>query len=66
MDDSANEEIQYNTLPLRQLREIDEIETSGSFGSKIQSIVRHLVWLKEREPEAKSIVFSAWADVSAS
>ncbi|KZS95380.1 hypothetical protein SISNIDRAFT_408473 [Sistotremastrum niveocremeum HHB9708] len=62
MDDSADEEIQYNTLPLRQLREIDEIETSGSFGSKIQSIVRHLVWLKEREPEAKSIVFSAWAD----
>jgi hypothetical protein len=54
---------EYNRMAPEVLSEISKVETNGSYGSKIQSIVRHLVWLQENEPGAKSIVFSAWADV---
>ena len=34
----------------------------GDFGSKVQTLVRHLAHIKITEPSAKSIVFSAWED----
>ncbi|KAF8153782.1 SNF2 family N-terminal domain-containing protein [Crassisporium funariophilum] len=42
--------------------DIQNMETYGDFGSKIQTLVRHLLFLKLTDPGAKSIVFSAWAD----
>ena len=42
--------------------EIETIESYGSYGTKIQTLVRHLLYLQIKEPGAKSIVFSAWAD----
>ncbi|KAH0579535.1 hypothetical protein H2248_002389 [Termitomyces sp. 'cryptogamus'] len=38
------------------------MESFGDYGSKIQTLVRHLLYLKLTDPDAKSIVFSAWAD----
>jgi E3 ubiquitin-protein ligase SHPRH len=38
------------------------MESLGDFGSKIQTLVRHLLYLQTEDPGAKSIVFSAWAD----
>ena len=38
------------------------METYGDYGSKIQTLARHLLYLKLVDPGAKSIVFSAWAD----
>jgi len=38
------------------------MESFGGFGSKIQTLVRHLLYLQITDPGAKSIVFSAWAD----
>jgi E3 ubiquitin-protein ligase SHPRH len=38
------------------------MESFGSYGSKIQALIRHLLFLQITEPGAKSIVFSAWAD----
>jgi hypothetical protein len=35
----------------------------GSWGTKIEAIVRHLLWLDRREPAAKSLVFSQWQQV---
>jgi E3 ubiquitin-protein ligase SHPRH len=55
---------EFNVMPYNTWAEIQQVDTIGSFGSKIHSLVRHLVWLQEQEPGAKSIVFSAWADVS--
>lgn len=43
-------------------REIQAMESFGDFGSKVQTLIRHLLYLQNTEPEAKSIVFSAWAD----
>lgn len=38
------------------------MESNGSYGSKIQTLVRHLLHIQLVDPGAKSIVFSAWAD----
>ena len=38
------------------------METYGDFGSKIQTLVRHLAHIKVTDTGAKSIIFSAWAD----
>ena len=42
--------------------DIQTMETYGDYGSKIQTLVRHLLYLKITDVGAKSIVFSAWAD----
>ncbi|KAF8731589.1 hypothetical protein AX14_004659 [Amanita brunnescens Koide BX004] len=47
---------------LEVFREIQAMESFGDFGSKVQTLVRHLLHLQNTEPDAKSIVFSAWAD----
>lgn len=38
------------------------MESHGSYGSKIQTLVQHLLYIELVEPGAKSIVFSAWSD----
>lgn len=38
------------------------MESNGSYGSKIQTLVRHLLHIQLVDPGAKSIVFSAWVD----
>jgi len=53
----------YANVEDRVLREIRGIELEGSFGSKIDMITRHLVYLKETEPGFKAVVFSQWSDV---
>ncbi|KAA8905574.1 SNF2 family N-terminal domain-containing protein [Sphaerosporella brunnea] len=46
------------------LNEIKAIELPGaSYGSKIDMITRHLVWLKRNEPGFKAVLFSQWGDV---
>lgn len=54
--------IEYNTIDKNVFNEIQKVETIGSYGSKIETLVRHLLYLQEVDPGCKSIVFSAWAD----
>jgi E3 ubiquitin-protein ligase SHPRH len=54
--------IEYNTIPRSLIEDIDSMETVGSYGSKIQMLVRHLLYLQMAETGAKSIVFSAFPD----
>ncbi|KAH0834113.1 hypothetical protein J3R83DRAFT_11401 [Lanmaoa asiatica] len=42
--------------------DIQTMESIGSYGSKIQTLVRHLLHIQLVDPGTKSIVFSAWAD----
>jgi len=42
--------------------EIKRVQSLGDFGTKIQTLVQHLLYLQVEDPGAKSIVFSAWAD----
>jgi E3 ubiquitin-protein ligase SHPRH len=54
--------ISYNFIDPGAFDEILKVESLGDFGSKIQTLVQHLLYLQTEDPGAKSIVFSAWAD----
>lgn len=50
----------YSDISSGAMKEIQEIDIDGSFGTKIDTIARHLLWLRENDPGAKSIVFSQY------
>jgi hypothetical protein len=58
--DSSSVLIPYVALDL--FKEIETMEHFGDYGNKIETLIRHLLYLQLKEPENKSIVFSAWAD----
>ncbi|KAG8718111.1 hypothetical protein FRC08_005951 [Ceratobasidium sp. 394] len=43
-------------------KQFAQSECQGQYGEKIQTLVRHLLWIEEQEPGSQSVVFSAWAD----
>lgn len=54
--------IEYNSIRSGLFDEIQSMESHGSYGSKIETLVRHLLYLQLADSGAKSIVFSAFAD----
>lgn len=51
----------YSDFNSEKLAEIKNIELDGpSFTTKVDTLVRHLIWLRESDPGAKSIVFSQY------
>ncbi|KAL1937944.1 hypothetical protein VTO73DRAFT_12694 [Trametes versicolor] len=58
----SRREIQYNFINPQIMQDIQAMESYGSYGSKIETLIRHLLYLDVVDPGTKSIVFSAWAD----
>jgi E3 ubiquitin-protein ligase SHPRH len=58
----SRRKIEYSTIGPSVLAEIDTMEVHGSYGTKIDTLVRHLLYLQFADGGAKSIVFSAWED----
>ncbi|EGC42770.1 ATP-dependent DNA helicase [Histoplasma capsulatum var. duboisii H88] len=54
------ENLIYSDISSGMLKEIRNIEIEGSFGTKIDTLGRHLIWLRQHDPGAKSIVFSQY------
>ncbi|KAF5027329.1 hypothetical protein F66182_573 [Fusarium sp. NRRL 66182] len=51
----------YTEFNSDKLAEIQNIELAGpSFTTKVDTLVKHLMWLRESDPGAKSIVFSQY------
>lgn len=50
----------YSDISSGVLREIKNIDLDRSFGTKIDTLARHIMWLREHDPGAKSIVFSQY------
>ena len=48
-----------NAVTLSQIKNID---VEGSFGTKIDTLARHLLWIRDNDPGAKSIIFSQFKD----
>ena len=44
------------------LNQIKNVDLDGSFGTKIDTLARHVLWIREHDPGAKSIVFSQYRD----
>ncbi|KAG6844323.1 hypothetical protein H0H87_007807 [Tephrocybe sp. NHM501043] len=58
----SRRKISYNMIDPKLFSEIKSMVSYGDYGTKIQTLVGHLLYLKNTDPGAKSIVFSAWAD----
>jgi len=54
--------IHFCTLDSAVFQKIEAMESFGDYGNKIQTLIRHLLYIQQTDPGAKSIVFSAWAD----
>jgi len=52
----------YSDVSASILKEIKNIDLEGSFGTKIDTIARHLLWLRENDPGSKTIVFSQFRE----
>lgn len=50
----------YSDVSSGLLREIKDIDLSDSFGTKIDTLARHIMWLREHDPGAKAVVFSQY------
>jgi E3 ubiquitin-protein ligase SHPRH len=57
----ANSSI-YSDMSDSTMREIKTIDLEGSYGTKIDMIARHLLWIRANDPGAKSIIFSQFSD----
>jgi E3 ubiquitin-protein ligase SHPRH len=53
----------YTEFSADKLAEIKNIDLDGpSFTTKVDTLVRHLLWLRESDPGAKSIIFSQYKE----
>ncbi|OAP55165.1 hypothetical protein AYL99_10865 [Fonsecaea erecta] len=53
----------YSDISTTMLNQIKNIDIRGpSFGSKIDFLCRHLLWLREYDPGSKSIIFSQYRE----
>lgn len=50
----------YTDISIGTLREIKNIDVKGYFGTKIDTLARHILWLRVHDPGSKSIVFSQY------
>lgn len=55
----------YSQLDDTTLRKIHQIRLSNSFGSKVDLIVKQVLYLKSLNPEVQIVVFSQWQDLLA-
>jgi E3 ubiquitin-protein ligase SHPRH len=52
----------YSDVDAQLLQEIKAIELPTSYGTKIDTLGKHLHWIREHDPGAKSIVFSQYKE----
>lgn len=50
----------YADISSSTLKEIKNIDLDSSYGTKIDTLARHILWLREHDPGAKSVVFSQY------
>ena len=59
---SSNKSI-YSDVSTNTLNEIKRIDLDGSsFGSKVDTICRHILWLRNHDPGSKAIIFSQYRE----
>ncbi|KIW50699.1 hypothetical protein PV05_09487 [Exophiala xenobiotica] len=61
--DRSHDQSIYSDISTTMLNQIKDIDLRGpSFGSKIDFLCRHLLWLREHDPGCKSIIFSQYRE----
>lgn len=52
----------YANIGNDTLAQIKSIDLNGSFGTKIDTLARHILWIRQHDPGAKAIVFSQFRE----
>ncbi|KAH0400282.1 hypothetical protein KCU89_g5346, partial [Aureobasidium melanogenum] len=52
----------YADISTDTLAQIKSIDLNGSFGTKIDTLARHILWIRKHDPGAKAIVFSQFRE----
>lgn len=52
----------YADVSTSVLNQIKHVDLDGSYGSKIDFISRHLLWLRQHDPGSKAIIFSQYRE----
>ncbi|KAH7062432.1 DEAD box-containing helicase-like transcription factor/DNA repair protein [Macrophomina phaseolina] len=52
----------YTEISQSTMNDIKTIDLNGSFGTKIDTLARHMLWIREHDPGSKSVVFSQYGD----
>lgn len=52
----------YSEVDNKLMDELKAMDLPASFGTKIDTLGRHLLWIREHDPGAKAIVFSQYRD----
>ena len=52
----------YSNIGVKEMNEIKSIDLEGSYGTKIDTIAKHILWLREHDAGSKSIIFSQYSD----
>ena len=52
----------YSDIDTKLLEEIKSFDLPSSYGTKIDTLARHILWIREHDPGAKSIVFSQYRE----
>ncbi|EXJ96198.1 hypothetical protein A1O1_01324 [Capronia coronata CBS 617.96] len=61
--DRSHDQSIYSDISTAMLNQIKNIDLRGpSFGSKIDFLCRHLIWLREHDPGSKAIIFSQYRE----
>lgn len=61
-DAASRQSAIYSEVDNKLMDEVKTIDLPASFGTKIDTLGRHLLWLREHDPGAKAIVFSQYRD----
>lgn len=52
----------YSNISIDTMNQIKAIDLPGSYGTKIDTLARHILWIRENDPGAKSIIFSQYSE----
>ena len=59
---AQNRHLIYSEVDTSTMNEIKSINLDGSYGTKIDMLARHLLWLRQQDKGLKSIIFSQYSD----
>ena len=60
--DSSSKESIYTSISEEALNEIKTVDIPSSWGSKIDAIARHLLYLRASDPGSKTVIFSQYQE----
>jgi len=52
----------YADIGRDTLSQIQSIDLNGSYGTKIDTLARHILWLRQHDPGSKAIIFSQYRE----